>query len=347
MMQPMSQSMQGMTQTLGGSAAGPAQAAMQPMLSRVADAVFWMSRYVERAEHLARLVLVNTHVLVDAGELAPELSRRFWNDLMDIGRPVLKAPAPPRPALDRQAIVQHLLFDVENRSSAVNCVARARENARAIREIISAEMWECINSLYWATRPDQVAQEENPVELCRHITTASFTFQGLTDQTITHGQAWLFASLGRYLERIDMTCRIFCARSTTLVETDELLEPALRNIQWMALLRACCSIEVFRRSHGGDVHPSLVAEFIILRRSFPRSMYFCVAESLESLRQLRGLVGGDGVDDFERILGQLTARLQYASVSEHSIKEIVQFVLEINAATTAATAAMQERFFLR
>lgn len=339
------------TMTMGSMTMGSSRQesiGYQPMLARVADAVFWMSRYVERSEHISRLVLVNTHVLADAGELAPELAGRIWDDLLDVVRPTDEwKEKRDRTTLTGKSIVNYLLMDPENSNSALNCVAKARENARAIREIISAEMWECLNGLYWSTRADTGGGEENPADLSRQLLNASFLFQGLTDQTITHGQAWLFAMLGRYLERVDMTCRVLSARCATLTEADDMLEPALRNIQWMAVLRACCSIEMYRHVHGSEVQPSRVAEFIILQRDFPRSIFFCVTEAQAALRRLSALLNVRETDEGHRVLGQLAARLEYVSLAGQNITEILEFVTEVGGSAKAAAHAVQERFFLR
>src|SRR5438552_1735631 len=187
-------------------------AAARPMLARDADSMYWMSRYVERAEHVARLLLVNSNLLMDVGELAPTLQQRQWQSVLTVFR--LEAPAPQDGGAAGGAalgarVAQYMVFDRDNPNSLLNCITRARENARAIRENISAEMWESLNTVYWSLRGDEARGrfEESPDDFYRQVMLASMLFQGLTDQTQPHDQGWQFTQLGKYLERVDVTCR--------------------------------------------------------------------------------------------------------------------------------------------
>src|ERR1700733_15034324 len=130
--------------------------ASRPMLARDADAMYWMSRYVERAEHVARLLLVNANLLIDVGDLAPRTQNRLWQNI----RTILRLPALPeeKSASIGQRVEQSLTFDASNPNSILSCIARARENARGIRENISLEMWESLNTLYWSIRSDDAGQ---------------------------------------------------------------------------------------------------------------------------------------------------------------------------------------------
>ena len=187
----------------------------RPMLARDADSVYWMSRYVERAEHIARILLVNSNLLIDIGDLAPELQQRQWQAVIDIMRSTPLPAVPESPANPlaaevplAQRVAQHMTFNTDNPNSLFNCIARARENARGVRETISAEMWENLNTLYWTLRDAPARFEESPEDVYRQVMIGSMLFQGLTDQTLPHGQRWYFAQLAKYLERIDVTCRV-------------------------------------------------------------------------------------------------------------------------------------------
>src|SRR5687767_14840671 len=187
----------------------PTHTAARPMLSRDADSMYWMSRYVERAEHVARLLLVNSNLLMDVGELAPTLQQRQWQSVLTVFRVDAShvpaagdgAAGPPLGA----RVAQYMAFDPDNPNSLLNCVSRARENARSIRENISAEMWENLNALYWSIRGDDARArfEESPDDFYRQIMTSSLLFQGMTDQTLAHDQGWQFTQLAKYLERAD------------------------------------------------------------------------------------------------------------------------------------------------
>src|SRR5580765_397597 len=146
--------------------------ASRPLLARDADSMYWMSRYIERAEHVARLLLVNSNLLVDVGDLSPQLQEKQWNSVLTIMR---SAPPPaPSNGNSRRAgalVPRYMTFDPDNLNSLMTCVTRARENARAIRENISAEMWECVNTMYWSIRGDDAAArfEDSPDDFYRMV----------------------------------------------------------------------------------------------------------------------------------------------------------------------------------
>src|ERR1700712_2283077 len=150
----------------------------RPMLARDADSMYWMSRYVERAEHVARVLWVNSNLLVDVGDLAPSLQDRQWESVMTIFH--LADPVPGEGAMGPR-VRQYMTFDRDNPSSIYTCLTRARENARGIREVVSAEVWENLNTLYWAIRSDDAVAnlEDGSEEFFRSITTGSLLFQGL------------------------------------------------------------------------------------------------------------------------------------------------------------------------
>ena len=280
---PMTQSLGGMTQSLDGkgmSQSMPPPAPRpkprmptvnqpeRPLLARVADSVYWMARYMERAEHVARLMSVHSHLLMDLGDLAPALLDRQWRDVLKIMH------APDVPGGDGPMggrVARFCVFDTENPNSVVNCVGRARENARGVRSDISAEMWEAVNELYWTVRggDGETLFNEQPEKFYDDVIRASMTFQGLTDQTLGHDQRWHFAQLGKSLERVDVTCRVIETRFSFLRENGHAMEGPIRNIVLMAALRMCCSIEAYRRQHFNDLDLLSVASFLILGGESP------------------------------------------------------------------------------
>jgi uncharacterized alpha-E superfamily protein len=315
------------------------------MLARDADSVYWMARYVERAEHVARILFVNSNLLVDVGDLAPALQDRQWESVLTIFH--LPGPLPGEGPLGPR-VRQYMTFDRDNPSSIYTCLTRARENARGIREVVSAEVWENLNTLYWAIRNDDAAAnlEEGSEEFFRSITTGSLLFQGLIDQTMAHDQRWLFAQLGKYLERITVTCRVIETKFDILRQAEALLESPLRNIHWMAVLRSCCSIEAYRRIHVGDMDPLKVASFLLLEGGFPRSVRYAVHRAHESLARLRAEVNPRAIDDAERILGRLDTQLEYAELGEILDEGLPAYLQRIQARASDAALAVQKAYFL-
>src|SRR6266550_2811491 len=193
--------------SLGGS--------RRQMQARVADSLYWLSRYVERSEHLARLIHENLQLLTDVGELAEAEAALIGTDEQVA-----------------QQMSAYMTFDAANTSSLLSCIVNARENARSVRENISGEIWEDLNVLYWSLRGSDVGSrfEESPLEVYRQVMSGSMLFQGLTDQTLPHAQGWLFMQLGKRFERLDITCRIIEVKFDILQRFESSLEPAERNI---------------------------------------------------------------------------------------------------------------------
>jgi len=319
----------------------------RPMLARDADSMYWMSRYVERAEHVARLLLVNSNLLMDVGELAPTLQQRQWQSVLTVFR--IEAPPPSDGGAPLGArVAQYMVFDRDNPNSLLNCITRARENARAIRENISAEMWESLNTVYWSLRGDEARGrfEESPDDFYRQVMLASMLFQGLTDQTQPHDQGWQFTQLGKYLERVDVTCRIIETKFSILRSADNLLAGAMRNIHWMAVLRSCCSIEAYRRQHVGDMDPLKVASYLILDPTFPRSIRFGVNAAHHAISAIRGEVNPLAIDPAERVLGRLNTQLEYAEVNEILSEGLPAYLTKIQTLVGEAGFAVQTAYFL-
>jgi uncharacterized alpha-E superfamily protein len=323
-----------------------AHRASRPMLARDADSMYWMSRYVERAEHIARLLLVNSNLLMDVGELAPTLEQKQWQSVMAAVRvdPII----PGGDAAVAARVGHHMTFNLENPNSVLNCITRARENSRAIRENISAEMWEALNTLYWSLRSDDARSryEESPDDFYRHIMQGSLLFQGLADQTLAHDQAWRFTQLAKHLERADVTCRVIETKFNILRSAGNIMAGALRTIHWMAVLRSCCSLEFYRRQHVADLDPMKVASFLILEPNFPRSVRFSVQRAFDAMNAIRSEVNPLAIDPAERILGRLNADLEYAEAGEIMAEGLPNYLQRIQNDLAEAAMAMQKNYFM-
>ena len=321
--------------------------ASRPMLARDADSMYWMSRYVERAEHIARLLLTNSNLLMDVGELAPTLQQRQWQSVLTVFR-LDPTVVPAGEGSLGHRVCAYMAFDAANPNSLVSCVTRARENARGIRENISSEMWEALNTLYWSLKGDDARAhfEDTPDEFYRSIMTGSMLLEGLADQTMAHDQGWYFTLLAKYLERADVTCRVIEAKFSILRSADQLLAGAMRNIHWMAVLRSCCSIEHYRRQYVGDMDPLKVASFLLLQQNFPRSVRYCVREAHAAIAAIRQEVNPLVIDPAERILGRLDAQLEYGELSEIMQEGLPAYLNRIQNDLSEAALAVQKAYFL-
>ncbi|HVZ79584.1 MAG TPA: alpha-E domain-containing protein [bacterium] len=283
------------------------------MLSRLADSLYWTGRYVERAENVARFIGVNLNLILDTPELD---GYRQWQPLVvttgDYHDFELRYDEP-----SAQNVTRFLLWDPDNPNSVFSSIRQARENARTMREVISSEMWEQLNSFYLmvqgaAGHPDAGIETLNT--FCRNVKVLSHLFSGITDATLSHGEAWHFFNMGRLMERADKTARILDVKYFILLPKVEDVGTPYDNILWTALLRSASASEMYRKKHS-LIQPPKVAEFLILDRDFPRSMSYCVTESERSLRAITGSPAGTYCNPVEQRMGRLRSELDYADIS--------------------------------
>ena len=272
------------------------------MLSRVADSIYWMNRQIERAENVARALETTLDLALD-GTVSPG---RLWNALVcTFGD---QADFWTRHGLADQAQVIHFLaFDPHNPNSIFNCLQAARENARTIRDMISSPMWEEINKAHLFVRAAAAAQGEHPREFLDEVKRASQLITGVTDATMSHGEAWHFARMGRLIERADKTSRV--------LDVEAYFQPASAAGTASAVLESASALEMYRKEYGA-VSRRNVAEFLILDRGFPRAMHFCLIKAEESLLAVTGGVKGAYSNPAEQRIGRLRSELDYGGIDE-------------------------------
>lgn len=340
------------SQMMNGQDRGVIGAVNRPMLSRVADAMYWMSRYVERAEHISRILVETSSLLTDIGDLAPALRREYWRDVLRVlGLDAGEVADQMLLGTDEQValrICHYMTFEPDNPSSLLGCLTMARENARSIRENISGEMWENLNTLYWSLRGEdaQARYDESAQEIYRQVLLGTMLFSGLTDQTLAHGQGWLFTQIGKSLERLDLVCRTIAARSLLLQRPDMAIDSDERNIHWMSLLRNCGSLEAYRRIHVGDMEPESVVAFLVLERRFPQSIRYCVHHAHDAAVRVRAEIDPHTMDQAVRILGRLNTQLEYADVGEIERIGLISYLGQIRSTATDAAEALRKSYFL-
>src|SRR5580698_11248224 len=227
------------------------------MLSRVANSLFWMSRYIERAEIIARIVDVNLQLLLDFRSLDDQRLAEHWLPIVQsTGDDVLFSQL--YKDVRGQTVTEFLTFRPDNPNPILSCIAQARENARMIRDQITSEMWEEINRLHLHLRSPQARSTWNssPYEFFQEIKFSSLYLQGLIDATIRHNENWLFMQVGKYLERADKTTRILDVRHQSLVPgSTGSVAGQTASLEWAAVLRSCSAWDAFRQYHPLEVEP--------------------------------------------------------------------------------------------
>ncbi len=287
------------------------------MLSRVAESLYWLARYIERAENNSRILDVNLQVTLDNENSGDEAERLAWEPILATLED-LKLFRKLYAVTNGDAVCEFVTFAKENPNSIRSCVAGARENARTVREYISSEMWERINSLYLWINSTEARQlfAGSAIDFYRHIVDYAHQFHGTTDATLTHGEGWNFLQAGKYLERADSTSRILDLKYHILLPTDEKVGGNVDTVQWQAVLKSCSAFEAYRKLHPGQVSPGSVIEFVILHDGFPRSIRFCADQLDAALHRISGCDRAHFSNETERLSGRLCSDLNYTTISD-------------------------------
>ncbi len=297
------------------------------MLSRVADCLYWMSRYLERAEHTARLLDVNLDQRLDQ---SPATAERRWDRLLVS----LAIPSPAEGMGDAYSITETLTCNLTNVASIASCIMSARENARQVREQVNSEMWEQLNRLFLTVRQTSMEGlwQAGPHEFLQAVKEGAHLFQGITDATMSHGEGWQFIQIGRCIERAFTTAMLLDAYARTLFDPAWLLRQgdgdgaaesedgpagaAPDYLEWVGLLKSCTAFEAYCKVYTATIQPERVAEFLLLNAEFPRSIRFTAAAAQTALQAEGRLAGRHGAGRAERLAGRLRASLDYAQVDE-------------------------------
>ena len=282
------------------------------MLSRVADSLYWTSRYLERAEHTARLVDIGLNLMLDQSEAAVE---RRWGRLLDS----LHAPPLLTGTSDAYQIAEAMTFDISNETSIVACIAAARENLRQVREQISSEMWEQLNRLFLQvkeTRLDEIWRVTTH-EFFRSVKEGSHLFQGITDATMNHGEGWQFIQVGRYIERAAATSTLLDVYTNDLMPRGDPPDVPQRNyLDWVGLLKACTAFEAYCKVYTADLRPERVVEFLLLNPECPRSVRFAAESVQAAFQSIAEATGTRKAGRVNRLAGRLRAALGFGQIDE-------------------------------
>jgi uncharacterized alpha-E superfamily protein len=319
------------------------------MLSRVANSLFWLSRYLERADNTARLVEVNLQILLDQAALDEKSLLGYW-------MPIIQSTGDED--LFRQhhrqvtgdSVAEFLVFQQENGNSIVSSVSQARENARMVRDQITGEFWEELNQLYLFLNSAGARKlwRESPFDFFQQVKESSLLLQGLTDSSIMRNEGWYFVQVGRYLERADKASRILDVHHATFPDRGP--PPAgstFDALAWAAVLRSSSAWDAYKAVHGADIHPPRVAEFLLLSADFPRAVRFCVEELNTSLRRLSGVSEGRFRNDAEKLAGRLLAELQFSGVDDVLATGLHRFIDELQTKLNAIGAALFQAYIFQ
>ncbi len=252
------------------------------MLSRVANSIYWLSRYLERADCVARFIDVNTHLMLD---LSLDQASQQWYPLIATSGDDEEFNKRYKTA-DERSVVRFMTFDAQNPNSILSSIYRARENARTVREVIPVEMWEKINELYHLTQSQ--SRKRSVADLAdyyQEVRQSGHLFTGLASNTMSRYQGWQFGHLGQMLERADKTARLLDVKYFLLLPRGEQIDSAYDAVQWGAVLKSVNALEMYRQEFH-TINYKDVAQFLLFSKAFPRSLAFCLEDATATLKSL-------------------------------------------------------------
>src|SRR6202167_2387044 len=272
------------------------------MLSRVADSLYWMSRYFERADNASRVLKATYGLILNPAKVSTE--ERWFRAVSSL------APGAASSNVDLQRVLFSLVADPGEAFSIVKCISGARENARQVREEISSEMWEHLNRLFHdvtgsALEPNDDTGAMRVVSL---VLEGSYRFSGVTAATMNHDEAWHFIQLGKYIERACNLCVLLDAYFVVDKHADDL--------DWVGLLSSCAAFEAYCKACTAELKPDRIANFLLLKPAFPSFVPYSLDRMHEALTAISNLSLSRRTEKIERLIGRLRSMVAYVQVAE-------------------------------
>ncbi len=288
------------------------------MLSRVANSLYWMSRYIERAENIARIVDVNLQMLLDFRNLDEERLAQHWLPIVETTGDEKQFFQLHKKATG-QAVTEFLVFQTENPNSLVSSICQARENARMIRDQITIEFWEELNRLYWFVKTPEARRiwKESPSEFFQQVKNSSLHLIGLGYATLLRTKAGGLCRRENFWNApTKRRAFLMCVPGRCRRRARPRRHGQPEVLEWSAILHSCSAWDAYKTLHGAEVHPRGVVEFLLFNDDFPRSVRFCVGQLNHALRRISGVADGRFCNDAEKLAGRLVAELQFSTVDE-------------------------------
>lgn len=269
------------------------------MLSRVADSLYWMSRYFERADHCARVLEANYMLMLNPSK--PSREQRWSRITQSLGLDIAGSHA--------QGDIVRIISQPGSKSSLLAYMTAARENASQVREQISSEMWERLNQLYHEINANSFrTSDTEPMRLLAAFREGIYRFYGVTESTMSHGEGWYFIQVGRYMERATGVSRLLDAHLLDASGADEL--------DWVGLLASCSAFEAYRKVNASEMCDRNVAEFLLLNDEFPYTLRYSADRLKDALNAINDVLAARKTGRIDRIIGKLRASLAYTQIEE-------------------------------
>ena len=294
------------------------------MLSRVADSLYWMNRYVERAEHTSRLLAVKLESMVEQSRQDAEAS---WSRVIA----ALSAEEFAANPGDAFATTQVIAFERANPSSLLSSLRLARDNARQVREHLSTEVWERLNRLYLRLQPVTIEATwvHQPARIFRETLEDLHALEGVVHTTLRHGEGWYFLELGRYIERAQLVSRLIDIHFGVTAPALREPLPDPNYLDWIVLLKFCTAFEPYCKEHTAAIKPERIAEFLLFDAEFPHSVKFAVDRVQGALSHVAPGAPPQRRAACDRLAGRLKAAMDFGQIEELIGGSIDAFLVEI------------------
>jgi uncharacterized alpha-E superfamily protein len=314
------------------------------MLSRVANSIYWLNRYIERAENYARFVSVNFNLALD---LPPNMSEQ-WEPLLvataddDIFKKYYDVASSGN-------VIHYMSFDERNPNSILSSLQFARENARTIRESISKEMWEHVNQFYWMVKEASNASKAWDMSkfqlFFEEVKMGSQLFFGIVDSTITRNEAWHFGRMGRMLERADKTTRFLDVKYFILLPEVKAVGSPLDLLLWSSVLKSVSAYNMYRKKYT-TITPSHIVEYLLLDKYFPRSVMYCMRYAEISLFEISGNTPNAGyTNKAEKLIGKLRSTIEFSDINDIMDTGLHKFLDEFQTKNNSIGEAIYQTYF--
>ncbi len=312
------------------------------MLSRVANTLFWLGRYLERAENYSRFIDVNFNLCMD---LPPGMKEQ-WDPLISATGDRELYVSKNRNDFSRQKAIHFLAFDEDNLNSIIATVAQARENARMVRETIPKESWESLNDLHHYVKnakKRKIWQKEDPHAFFEYVKNQIHTLNGIASSNAPRTQAWYFTKIGKQIERADKTSRILDVKYHYLLPSIDEVGTPLDFLHWTALLKSVSAFNAYKHLYQ-KIQPDFIVDYLILNRYFPRSIFFCLMEVESALHEISRSRRGYS-NPPEKAIGSLRSKLEYTDVNSILNYGLHEFLNEVQIGLNDISTAIHEQYF--
>ena len=312
------------------------------MLSRVANTLFWLGRYIERAENYSRFIDVNHNLCMD---LPPKMKEQ-WAPLVDATGDRELFVSQFGTDFSRQNAIYFLVFDEANLNAIISTISQARENARMVRESIPKESWESLNELHLTVqkaKKKKLWKKDDPHGFFEYVKNQVHLFNGIATSTAPRTQAWQFTTMGQQIERADKTSRILDVKYHYLLPSVDEVGTPLDFLHWTALLKSVSAFNAYKHLYQ-NIQPEYIVEYLILNRYFPRSIFFCLTEVQKGLHAI-SLSKKSFSNPAEKAIGSLRSKLEYTDVQEILSRGLHEYLDEIQIGLNKISTAIHDQYF--